>query len=609
MANTARDILRTTFGYDCFRGDQEEIVRHVVAGGDALVLMPTGGGKSLCYQIPALVRDGIGVVISPLIALMQNQVDALKELGVSAAFLNSTLTPRAAAQIEDDVRNGRLKLLYIAPERLTMQRTKDLLKAARVALFAVDEAHCISQWGHDFRKDYLHLSMLHEEFPEIPRIALTATADARTRAEIIQRLELEGCRSFVSSFNRPNIQYRVTTKAKPKEQLLAFLDAEHPDDAGIVYCMTRNSVDQTAKWLKDRGRDAIPYHAGLSTDLRAKNLGRFLKDDGVIVVATIAFGMGIDKPDVRFVAHLDLPKNLEAYYQETGRAGRDGAPSTAWMAYGIQDVIMTRQILQNSDGDESHKRVERQKLQAILAYCEGTGCRRQALLQYFGETFPDPCGNCDTCLTPVATWDATIAAQKALSCVFRTGQRFGVNHVISVLLGQSNERIQNLGHDKLSTYAIGGDLEEPVWRSVFRQLIAQGRLSVDDYGAMQLAESAWPLLKSTEKLHLRTDLQQPKERASGRRRSKKRAARGKPDGTANKGLMGALSAYRKTVAKESDLPPYMIFHNKTLEQMAQIQPRTLGELHGISGVGQAKLDKYGAGFLRAIEEWQRTNAG
>jgi ATP-dependent DNA helicase RecQ len=618
MTQKSLEVLRTTFGFPGFRGHQEAAIEHLIGGGDALVLMPTGGGKSLCYQIPALVRPGVGIVVSPLIALMQNQVDALRELGVRAAFLNSTLTFGEARRVESQLLSGKLDLVYVAPERLVMPETVAMLHRASLALFAIDEAHCISQWGHDFRPDYMQLALLQQEFPNVPRIALTATADERTRQEIVERLRLKNSRVFVSSFDRPNIQYRIATKQQPKEQLHAFLEGEHPGDAGIVYCLTRKSVETVAAWLVKEGHKAVPYHAGLSAETRGRHLRRFLQEDGVIVVATIAFGMGIDKPDVRFVAHLDLPKNIEAYYQETGRAGRDGLPSTAWMTYGIQDVIMLRQMLDNSTSDAAHKRVEHQKLQAMLGLCEVTTCRRQVLLTYFGEPLAKPCGNCDTCLVKVPTWDGTIAAQKALSCIYRTNQRFGVNYLIDVLLGKATERVKSFHHDQVSTFGVGKEHGEAVWRSVFRQLIAKGFVKVDDYGSLQLLDTAAPLLRGLERLHLRSDVvlnlasnsskwrgRSKKTRSGATSRDVKRT--NKIEGEAG-ALFAALSKYRHQMAKAQNLPPYCVFHNSTLEEMARIIPDSLPALRCIAGVGDAKLTKYGAGFLKVIEDWRRESA-
>lgn len=606
MLTPALHILRSTFGFAGFRGHQQAAIDHVIDGGDALVLMPTGGGKSLCYQIPALVRDGVGIVVSPLIALMENQVAGLKQLGVEAAFLNSTLDAAQARQVTAQLLAGKLDLLYVAPERLVMPGTIELLKRCKISLFAVDEAHCISQWGHDFRKDYLELALLQREFPDVPKIALTATADERTRQEIVQRLQLVDARVYVSSFDRPNIQYRVTEKKQPKEQLLAFLDEEQVGASGIVYCMSRASVEKTAAWLAQRGKDAIPYHAGLAAEVRSRNLARFLRDDGVIVVATIAFGMGIDKPDVRFVAHLDLPKNLEAYYQETGRAGRDGKPAVAWMAYGMQDVILLRQMLDDSDSKSAFKRTEYQKIQAMLGFCEGTGCRRQVLLKYFGEDLPEPCGNCDTCLSPVQTWNATVEAQKALSCMARTGQRFGGGHLIDVLMGKATERVKALGHDQVSTFGIGMGQSETVWRSIYRQLIAKGFAKVDDYGSLSLGDAAWPLLRGQEELFLRQEMRElatsKKRRSKGSKGSKgikRQDATFKTDTQSQ--LFAALVRHRQGLAKAANLPAYCIFQNATLDEMARQKPQSLAELRTISGVGDVKLAKYGAGFVEIIQ--------
>ena len=596
-------VLHEVFGYESFRPLQGDIVQEVVGGGDALVLMPTGGGKSLCYQVPALVRPGTAVVISPLIALMQDQVAALKQLGVRAAFLNSTMDFEQARATEYALMTGELDLLYCAPERLIQPRTIELLHNASLSLFAIDEAHCVSQWGHDFRSDYLQLSMLAEEFPGIPRIALTATADERTRKEIAERLSLTQARHFISGFDRPNIQYRITPKTNANKQLLDFIKAEHESDCGIVYCLSRNKVDATAKLLASKGYLALPYHAGLTAEERARNQERFLREDGVIIVATIAFGMGIDKPDVRFVAHLDLPKSLEAYYQETGRAGRDGKPSTAWMVYGLQDVIKLRQMLEASLGNDQFKRVERQKLDAMLGLCEVTQCRRQVLLRYFGDTLEQPCGNCDTCLNPPETWDGTVAVQKALSCVYRTGQRFGVNYVIDVLRGSENERILQSGHQAISTYGIGQDLSATEWKSVFRQLVANGYLRADPegYGALQLTELCRPLLKGEQPIQLRKDPVQKK--SSGSKSSGSRASgQDIRDQVTDHAGWDALRACRKELADKQGVPPYVIFHDTTLFEMLQRRPGSIEELGEISGVGAAKLEKYGETFLQAIAE-------
>ncbi|MBS8239149.1 DNA helicase RecQ [Marinobacter lipolyticus] len=598
-AKDPEQVLHEVFGYETFRPLQGDIIREVVNGGDALVLMPTGGGKSLCYQVPALVRPGTAVVISPLIALMQDQVAALNELGVRAAFLNSTMDFAQARDTENALMTGELDLLYCAPERLIQPRTLDLLHHASISLFAIDEAHCVSQWGHDFRSDYLELSLLAGEFPSVPRIALTATADERTRKEIAERLSLTEARHFVSGFDRPNIQYRISPKTNANKQLLDFIKAEHEGDCGIVYCLSRNKVDATARMLSDKGYTALPYHAGLSAPDRARHQERFLREDGVIVVATIAFGMGIDKPDVRFVAHLDLPKSLEAYYQETGRAGRDGKPSTAWMVYGLQDVIKLRQMLEGSMGNDQFKRVERQKLDAMLGLCEVTSCRRQVLLRYFGDTLEEPCGNCDTCLNPPETWDGTVAVQKALSCVFRTGQRYGVTYLIDVLRGSENERIRQFGHDKVSTFGIGTELSVNEWKSVYRQLVANGYLRADPegFGSLQLTEACRPLLKGQEPIQLRKDPAPAK--TSGR--SGSGSARAKiSDQITDQAGWEALRACRKALADKQGVPPYVIFHDTTLFDMLERRPATLSELAEVNGVGAAKLEKYGAIFLEAL---------
>ncbi|SNC74581.1 ATP-dependent DNA helicase RecQ [Marinobacter sp. es.048] len=600
--NSGRDpeqVLHEVFGYESFRPLQGDIIQEVSEGRDALVLMPTGGGKSLCYQVPALVRSGTAIVISPLIALMQDQVAALKELGVRAAFLNSTMDFEQARGTEYALMTGELDLLYCAPERLIQPRTIELLHDASISLFAIDEAHCVSQWGHDFRSDYLQLSMLAEQFPGVPRIALTATADERTRKEIAERLSLTEARHFVSGFDRPNIQYRIAPKTNANKQLLDFIKAEHDGDCGIVYCLSRNKVDATAKTLAQKGYSALPYHAGLSSEQRAHHQERFLREDGVIIVATIAFGMGIDKPDVRFVAHLDLPKSLEAYYQETGRAGRDGKPSTAWMVYGLQDVIKLRQMLESSQGNDHFKRVERQKLDAMLGLCEVTSCRRQVLLRYFGDQLEQPCGNCDTCLNPPETWDGTVAVQKALSCVFRTGQRFGVTYLIDVLRGSENERVLQSGHHQVSTYGIGTELSANEWKSVFRQLVANGYLRADPegYGALQLTEQCRPLLKGRQAIELRKD---PVVKKAAGRTSAGRSSGPAKDQITDQAGWNALRACRKELADKQGVPPYVIFHDTTLLGMLELKPRSLEELAEVSGVGAAKLEKYGEIFLEAI---------
>ncbi len=569
-----------------------------MAGQDALVLMPTGGGKSLCYQIPALIRPGVGIVISPLIALMQDQVSALLQVGVKAAFLNSTLAQEDVRIIEQQLLRGELDLLYIAPERLTSARTLALFERLEIALFAIDEAHCVSQWGHDFRADYLQLSMLHERFPDIPRIALTATADEKTRQEIMQRLGLEQARLFQSGFDRPNIRYRIVQKQNARQQLLDFIRAEHAGDAGIVYCLSRKKVDATAEWLRTKGINALPYHAGMTADLRQQHQHRFLMEDGLVIVATIAFGMGIDKPNVRFVAHLDLPKSVEAYYQETGRAGRDGLPANAWMAYGLQDVITLRQMLADSNADEAHKRLEYHKLESMLALCEQVHCRRQALLSYFGDILAQPCGNCDTCLEPVVTWDGTLAAQQALSCIYRTEQRFGVNYLIDVLLGKDNERIKSFGHDRQSTFGIGKELDENQWRSVFRQLVARGLVAVDfdGYGAFKLTEACRPILRGEQQLMLRKDLQPGKIKRS---KGESRQFVDSQDAL----LWNALRAKRRELADAQDVPPYVIFHDATLMAMLEAKPVTHQQMGLLSGIGERKLALYGDEFLAVLSEF------
>ena len=596
----ALDILQQTFGYPSFRGPQETIIQTVIDGDDALVLMPTGGGKSLCYQIPALARHGCGIVISPLIALMQDQVNAMRELGVRASFLNSTLDAATAADVERALLQNELDLLYIAPERLTQSRTLDLLKRCEIALFAIDEAHCVSQWGHDFRADYLQLSLLHEHFPAVPRIALTATADEQTRLEIAARLQLEDAARFVVGFDRPNIRYRIGLKHNARQQLLAFLKAEHPQDTGIVYCLSRKKTEETASWLATQGFTALPYHAGLPAEERAAHQARFLREEAIVMVATIAFGMGIDKPDVRFVAHLDLPKTIEAYYQETGRAGRDGAPANAWMIYGLQDVIKLRQMMQGSQGSEQHKRIEQHRLNAMLGLCEITSCRRQALLDYFGETYPEPCGNCDGCLEPAQTWDATEACRMALSAVARTGERFGVNHLIDVLKGKETDKIWQFDHHHLPTFGVGDALDNNQWRSVFRQLVGRGYLSVDlqGYGALKLQEKCRPLLRGECDIALRLDQKQ--------KVAKRQTKTPLPDDI-NVGLWEALRECRRELAEEQGVPPYVIFHDSTLVEMCSVVPKTLDDFSKLSGVGERKLMKYSEAFLAAIRNAEQAS--
>jgi ATP-dependent DNA helicase RecQ len=603
----ALQTLHDVFGYSTFRGEQQAIVEHVTAGGDALVLMPTGGGKSLCYQLPALLREGVGIVVSPLIALMQDQVDALKQLGVRAAFLNSSQDADEAREITAQLMRGHLQIVYVAPERLLMSSFLSLLdeieEGAGIALFAIDEAHCVSQWGHDFRPEYRKLTVLHERFPHVPRIALTATADAPTRAEIVERLKLEEARQFVSSFDRPNIRYRVTQKANARQQLEAFLDAEHANDAGIIYCLSRKKVEETAEWLKSRGWDALPYHAGLDARIRNQNQRRFLREEGVIMVATVAFGMGIDKPNVRFVAHLDLPKSMEGYYQETGRAGRDGLPANAWMTYGLVDVVSMRKMLDSGDAPEERKAVERQKLDALLGFCESTSCRHQTLLRYFGETHPGNCEQCDNCLSPVDTWDATQASRMALSCVYRTGQRFGVVHLIDVLLGKNTPKIQQFNHQGLSTFGIGKGLTQSQWSSVYRQLVAGGYLEsdIEAYGGLKLAESAKPVLKGEAEVWLRQDVDVAVTRKVSKAERGSRAKEGYEE-VADDPLWHALKAMRMELAKEQGVPPYVIFHDSTLLEILNQKPGSLTEMSRITGVGQAKLERYGDAFLEVLED-------
>ena len=595
MENNALTVLKTVFGYDSFRGQQQQIIEQVIAGGDALVLMPTGGGKSLCYQIPALLRDGVAIVISPLIALMQDQVNALHQLGIHAAFLNSTLSTQQANQIEQQMQSGQLDLVYIAPERLTQPRTLSLLSQINIALFAIDEAHCVSQWGHDFRVDYLQLSLLHQHFPYVPRIALTATADEKTRSEIIQRLALQQAQVYISGFDRPNIRYRIVQKHNPRQQLLNFIQTEHSGDAGIVYCLSRKRVEETAAWLRKNGLNAYPYHAGMDNQTRSLHQQYFLMQEGVIIVATIAFGMGIDKPNVRFVAHLDLPKSVEGYYQETGRAGRDGLPSNAWMTYGLQDVIMLRKMLMSGGSDFQHKTVELHKLDAMLALCESVQCRRQILLAYFGEHQHQACGNCDTCLEPVETWDASIPAQQALSCIYRTGQRFGVTYLIDVLLGKEDERIIQYGHHQQSTFGIGKELKENQWRSIFRQLVAKNLIAVDfeAYGAFKLTEACRPILRGEQMLILRKDKTAEKTKAMQKVQREQR----------NNALWQALQAKRLEIAREQNVPAYMIFHDATLMAFMEQKPLNRQQMANISGVGQHKLEQYSDIFIGVIQEF------
>ena len=604
LRERALHLLQTIFGYPDFRGQQAEIVDTLASGGDALVLMPTGGGKSLCYQIPSLLRDGVGVVVSPLIALMQDQVDALDEVGVRAAFLNSTQTSAQSARIEQQVRNGELDLLYVAPERLLTPRCMALLEASKIALFAIDEAHCVSQWGHDFRPEYIRLSVLHERFPEVPRIALTATADHQTREEIARRLQLEDGRQFVSSFDRPNIRYRIVEKDNARKQVLDFIETEHPGDAGVVYCLSRKKVDETTDFLKQNGIAALAYHAGMDQNLRSTNQSRFLREEGIVMVATIAFGMGIDKPDVRFVAHLDLPKSIEGYYQETGRAGRDGAPANAWMAYGLQDVVQQRRMIDESEADEAYKRIQGQKLDAMLGLCETIGCRRVRLLSYFGQE-SGPCGNCDTCLHPPVSYDATVPVQKLLSTIYRVDQRFGAGHVMDVLRGIDSEKVKQWKHDQLSTFGIGSEIGEQEWRAILRQVIAMGLVHVDSdaYNALKLTDDARPVLKGARPVQLR---RYEKPAKPGRQ---KRTGSAKPRGYVEADLSRTeqeifekLRWWRVEKAREHNVPAYIIFHDATMREIAKAKPDTLDALRGVSGVGEKKLQTYGDEIVELVKE-------
>jgi ATP-dependent DNA helicase RecQ len=600
--------LRRVFGYEDFRGEQEAVIDHVVAGGDAVVLMPTGGGKSLCYQIPSLVRPGTGIVISPLIALMQDQVDALRALGVRAGFMNSTQDFDERRTVEAEFLAGELDLLYLAPERLRLESTLDLLSRGKIAVFAIDEAHCVSQWGHDFRPDYLALSLLGERWPDVPRIALTATATHATHREITERLNMPAARHFVASFDRPNIQYRIVPKTDPKKQLLSFLREEHPGDAGIVYCLSRNSVDRTAEFLSRNGIEAVPYHAGLDAGTRAAHQSRFLREEGLVVVATIAFGMGIDKPDVRFVAHLDLPKSVEGYYQETGRAGRDGLPSTAWMAYGLNDVVQQRKLIQSGEGDEAFRRRAQSHLDAMLALCETVQCRRAQLLAYFGQDPERPgCGNCDTCLTPPETWDGTVAAQKVLSTVVRLkrerGQKFGAGQIIDILLGKRTAKVIQFDHDQLSVFGIGEDLTEGEWRGVVRQLLAQGLLAVEgEYGTLVLTDDSAAVLRGERDVPLRKEPKKPAAaRTSGGGRGERKAKAAVAELPASLvPAFEALRAWRAEQAREQGVPAYVIFHDATLREIATVWPTSIGQLGGINGVGEKKLTTYGEGVLEVL---------
>ncbi|GAB3427101.1 DNA helicase RecQ [Massilia solisilvae] len=596
----ALHLLQTVFGYPAFRGHQAEIVEHVAAGGDALVLMPTGGGKSLCYQIPALLRDGVAVVVSPLIALMQDQVDALAEVGVRAAFLNSTQTFDEALRIERQVRTGDIDIVYVAPERLMTQRCLDLFEDARISLFAIDEAHCVSQWGHDFRPEYIRLSILHERFPQVPRIALTATADQLTRDEIAHRLQLTEARQFVSSFDRPNIRYQIVEKTNGRKQLLDFVTTEHAGDSGIVYCLSRKKVEETAEFLVENGIKALPYHAGMEHAQRAANQARFLREDNIVMVATIAFGMGIDKPDVRFVCHLDLPKSIEGYYQETGRAGRDGLPASAWMAYGLQDVVLQRRMIDESEADEAFKRVLSSKLDAMLGLCETLSCRRMRLLDYFGEK-SGPCGNCDTCLVPPVSFDGTVPVQKLLSTIYRVDQRFAAGHVIDVLRGAPSERISQWHHDTLSVYGIGSERSEQEWRAILRQAIALGLVTVDheNFSSLKLTEAARPVLKGEKKVQLRQyqkPVKQKRQTASPRGYAEIELSKSEQE------IFDKLRWWRVETARAHGVPAYVVFQDATLREIAKVKPGSLDELRGVSGVGEKKLASYGDEIVALIAE-------
>lgn len=598
MQQSPLHILQHIFGYSQFRPPQDAIINTVCHGGDALVIMPTGGGKSLCYQIPSLVREGVGIVVSPLIALMEDQVSALRALGVNAGYLNSTLDRDSTWHTENALRTGELDLVYIAPERLIQERTIALLHDSSIALFAIDEAHCVAQWGHDFRSDYLKLNILHELFPDIPRIALTATADERTRQEIIERLNLTDAEQFISGFDRPNIHYRIQEKNKPRDQLLRFLRNEQLGNVGIVYCLSRKKVDDTASWLTQQGFNALPYHAGMSAGQRQSNQTRFLREDNIIIVATIAFGMGIDKPDVRFVVHLDMPKSIESYYQETGRAGRDGDASTALLLYGLEDIVKLRMMMENSDGNEQHKRQEQQRLNAMLGLCEVTSCRRQVLLRYFGDTLEEPCGNCDNCVNAPDTWNASEVAQMAMSCVYRSGQRFGAGQIIDILRGADTEKIRQFQHQTLSTYGIGNKLTVNEWRSIFRQLIARGLLRIDaeGYGSLQLTEECRPILRGEQPLQLRRD-----KTATKSTPVRKRALDIDDEDLP---LWNALRACRKELAEEHGVPPYVIFHDATLREILEKRPLNDSELLCVSGIGDRKLEQFGEAFLEVIRAFE-----
>ena len=596
-----RALLKSVFGYEAFRDKQEAIVAHVLAGGDAFVLMPTGSGKSLCYQIPAMIRSGVGIVVSPLIALMQDQVAVLRQNGARADFLNSSLTPETAQGVIKRVREAATDILYVAPERLITEGFQRLLEQIPIALFAIDECHCVSQWGHDFRPEYLNIASVTGRYPKVPRLALTATADAQTRRDIIDKLSLSGARQFISSFDRPNITYRVQIKTNDKQQLLGFLATEHTGHAGIVYVRTRNRADKIADWLRQKGINALPYHAGLDADVRTDHQARFLRQEAVVMVATIAFGMGIDKPDVRFVAHLDLPASMEAYYQETGRAGRDSAPADAWMVYSLADVVSMRKLMDGTEAADDIKRIRSRKLEALLGFAETVACRREALLAYFGETYTPPCRTCDNCNHPVETWDATVAAQKALSCVYRTGQRFGAAHLTDVLVGKKTDRVARLGHDRLKTFGVGAELNDAEWRSVFRQLAAAGLLSVNlsEISGFRLTEASKAVLKGARTVRMRKD---PKPQRPVRAAAIRRPTVVGDTDTVPPNVFEALRRLRSELARQAEVPPYVVFHDSTLRDMAVLQPRTLEELLLVSGVGEKKAAKYGKAFIAALAD-------
>lgn len=601
MNSAALDVLQSTFGYPNFRGEQGVVVEHIINGGDALVLMPTGAGKSLCYQIPALVRNGVGVVVSPLIALMQDQVDTLKELGVRAAFLNSTQSQEVSYEVISAVRQGTIDLLYVAPERLLTPHCLEMLQSVEVALFAIDEAHCVSQWGHDFRPEYIKLSVLHELFPNVPRIALTATADAQTRDEMVFRLQLEQARTFVSSFDRPNIRYTIVEKSNGRAQLLSFIKSQHPADAGIVYCLSRKKVEETAEFLNKNGITALPYHAGLSLETRQTNQARFLREENIVMTATIAFGMGIDKPNVRFVAHLDLPKSMEGYYQETGRAGRDGEPSNAWMAYGLQDMVQQRRMIVESDASDEFKQVLNEKLDAMLNLCETISCRRVHLLNYFDQP-SEPCGNCDICINPPKLIDGTVLVQKLLSCIYRAEQRFATNHIIDVLRGMTTERIMQFRHDQLSTFGIGKGISEAEWRAIIRQAIAQGFIFVDfeHYNSLKLNHAARAVLKSEISVQLR-EYVKPIKQSKNQSSAANLADANLTD--LEKAIFNALRAWRFETAKTHNVPAYVIFHDATLREIAIDQPTRISALQGLSGIGAKKLENYGDEIIKIVESY------